>query len=47
MKTKSIWVSDLDPSITVETSQQAIDLAAANPTDARYRKWHESILIQD
>lgn len=47
MTQKIVWVSTIDPSIVVENSSQARDLAAQFPSEAKYRSWCEVLLIED
>lgn len=48
MKTsKMMWVSSQDPSVMVDTSFEALQLAEMNPTEPKYFEWVQVLVIVD
>jgi hypothetical protein len=45
MNTKIIWQSIVDPSIEVETSFEALELALAHPGDPKYLDWIQVLRV--
>lgn len=45
-KSRIVWMSTEDSSILVDTADQARELAEKNPTETKYRRWIQVLIIE-